>query len=126
MNAPAIETFFVQRMGSEEGPFSAQDLGMQVKSSRLQTTDLVRRASGGTWFQAREVPGLWSDKDWLTALLLSFFLGSLGVDRFYVGQTGLGIVKLLTCGGVGFWSLIDLVLVAMNRIPDDQGRPLRK
>lgn len=43
----------------------------------------------------------------MTALLLSIFCGSLGVDRFYLGDTGLGIGKLLTAGGCGIWAIID-------------------
>ena len=42
-----------------------------------------------------------------TTALLACFLGSLGIDRFYLGQTGLGIVKLITGGGCGLWALID-------------------
>lgn len=42
-----------------------------------------------------------------TALILSLFLGCYGVDRFYIGHTGLGVGKLLTCGGVGVWAIID-------------------
>jgi len=50
-------------------------------------------------------------KDPMTALLLSLFLGYLGVDRFYLGQAGLGVIKLLTCGGCGIWALIDWFLI---------------
>jgi TM2 domain-containing membrane protein YozV len=65
-----------------------------------------------------------SEKDWLTTLLLSIFLGGLGVDRFYVGSIGLGIAKLLTCGGVGVWSLIDIILVATGKMKDGKGLPI--
>ncbi len=68
-------------------------------------------------------------KEWLAALLLSIFLGYLGIDRFYLGHTGLGILKLLitilTCGILGWiWWLIDVILIATGSIRDAQGRPL--
>jgi TM2 domain-containing membrane protein YozV len=53
-------------------------------------------------------------KDPTTVLILSLFLGNFGVDRFTFGETGLGIAKILTCGGFGVWSLIDL-FTAMGR-----------
>lgn len=65
-------------------------------------------------------------RDWLTTLLLSLFLGGFGVDRFYLGYTGLGVAKLLTFGGCGVWALIDLIMIIMNNVPDAQGRPLLK
>jgi TM2 domain-containing membrane protein YozV len=65
-------------------------------------------------------------KSWMVALLLSFFLGGLGVDRFYLGYTGLGIAKLLTLGGCGIWSLIDFIMIIMNKLPDANGQPLAK
>ena len=46
-------------------------------------------------------------KDPTMMLILSIFVGHLGVDRFMLGQTGLGIAKLLTCGGMGIWTIID-------------------
>ncbi|MBQ3998720.1 MAG: TM2 domain-containing protein [Paludibacteraceae bacterium] len=46
-------------------------------------------------------------KDPKVALLLAIFLGGYGVDRFYLGQAGLGVLKLLTCGGCSIWAIID-------------------
>lgn len=46
-----------------------------------------------------------------TMLIVSLLAGSLGIDRFMIGDTGLGIGKLLTCGGLGVWAIIDLFLI---------------
>jgi TM2 domain-containing membrane protein YozV len=48
----------------------------------------------------------------LTVLVLSFVAGYLGVDRFYKGQVGWGVVKLITVGGAGIWYLVDLAIAA--------------
>lgn len=60
-------------------------------------------------------------KDKTTALLLSIFLGSFGVDRFYLGYTGLGILKLITCGGCGIWFWIDLIMIATGKLGPADG-----
>ena len=59
-----------------------------------------------------------------TAFLLAYFLGIVGADRFYLGQTGLGIAKLLTCGGLGIWAVVDLVLIGMGKMKDAEGNSL--
>ncbi len=67
-----------------------------------------------------------SDKSHAAAFLLSLFLGTLGVDRFYRGQIGLGILKLITCGGVGIWAVIDAIIAGIGPITDGEGRILRR
>ncbi|MEJ7732765.1 MAG: TM2 domain-containing protein [Polyangiaceae bacterium] len=59
------------------------------------------------------------------AMLLAYFLGSFGADRFYLGQTTLGIVKLLTCGGLGIWQIVDIFLIGMGKMRDNEGNSLR-
>jgi TM2 domain-containing membrane protein YozV len=50
-------------------------------------------------------------KDPTTALIISIFGGNLGIDRFYIGDTGMGIGKLLTCGGLYIWTIVDWFLI---------------
>ena len=52
------------------------------------------------------------DKNWIAALLISILIGGLGIDRFYMGYIGLGILKLITGGGFAVWWLIDVILIA--------------
>jgi len=63
-------------------------------------------------------------KQFIVAILLSVLVGSLGIDRFYLGYIGLGILKLLTGGGCGVWWLIDIVLIATKKLKDSDGNDL--
>lgn len=65
-----------------------------------------------------------SDKKILPAFLLCFFLGCLGIHRFYVGKIGTGIIQLLTLGGFGIWALIDLIIIAVGKSTDKDGNTL--
>ena len=59
----------------------------------------------------------WMSKEWrdsLATMLLSWILGELGIDRFYRGQVGLGVLKLLTAGGAGIWWLVDAIIATIR------------
>jgi TM2 domain-containing membrane protein YozV len=62
-----------------------------------------------------------SDKNFVAVLLLCFFVGVLGVHRFYVGKVGTGVIQLLTLGGLGIWAFIDFIMIAVGKFKDKQG-----
>jgi hypothetical protein len=57
--------------------------------------------------------------------VLQLFVGYFGVGRFYMGDTTIGIIQLLTCGGCGIWSIVDGIILLVNGGTDAQGRRLR-
>ena len=67
-----------------------------------------------------------SDKKMVTACLLCFFLGGLGIHRFYVGKAGTGILMILTLGGLGIWVIIDLVMILTGGFKDSEGKDLAR
>lgn len=67
-----------------------------------------------------------STKGMVPAALLCFFLGGLGIHRFYVGKIGTGILMILTLGGLGIWTIIDFVMIIVGSFKDKQGLPLRR
>jgi TM2 domain-containing membrane protein YozV len=50
-------------------------------------------------------------KDPTTSLIISLLAGTLGIDRFMIGDTGIGVGKLLTCGGMGIWAIVDWFII---------------
>lgn len=120
------DTYYRMVTGQAEGPYTFHELALMVRNGQVNSSTMIRRGEEGGWFPCAELQGLFSDKDWLVALLLSILVGGLGVDRFYLGYIGLGILKLLTCGGVGIWTIVDIILIALNKVPDPQGRPLKR
>ena len=65
-----------------------------------------------------------STTDWLTLFLLTFFVGVLGVHRFYVGKIGTGFLMLLTLGGLGVWFRVDLILVVTGQFTNKDGEKI--
>ena len=72
-----------------------------------QIRDMLVQADDSKWLAAQSV----QLKDPTMMLIVSFLGGGLGIDRFMIGDTGLGIGKLITCGGFGVWAIIDLFLI---------------
>jgi TM2 domain-containing membrane protein YozV len=66
-----------------------------------------------------------SKKSRLAVTLLSFFLGGIGVHRFYLGKVGTGIVMIVTLGGLGIWWTIDFIMAVAGVMKDKDGKPIK-
>ncbi|HOM76235.1 MAG TPA: TM2 domain-containing protein [Anaerohalosphaeraceae bacterium] len=66
-----------------------------------------------------------SEKRGIACLLFLLLLGPLGIHRFYVGKAGTGVLFLLTCGGLGLWWLIDLILLVAGSFTDADGNTVK-
>lgn len=69
--------------------------------------DLLLKTDESKWLMLQTI----QLKDPTIVLIVSLLGGSLGIDRFYIGDTGLGVLKLITCGGFGIWTIVDLFLI---------------
>jgi len=110
--------------GQPEQVVSTAQLAGWARNKQISGELFVTDQASGATYMVKQIPGVFSSKDWTTALLLSWLLGGFGIDRFYLGYTGLGLLKLFTLGGCGIWSIIDAILVTMKNIPDSNGAPL--
>ena len=77
--------------------------GHQVPMIRKQ----LEEASDDKWVQLQSI----NFKDPTTILIVSLLGGMLGIDRFMLGDTGMGVGKLLTCGGLYIWGIVDWFLI---------------
>lgn len=116
--------WIIQMPGQPEMPVDYGTLCQWAKTKYIRPDTLVREIATGNTYPAKQISGVFSDKEYVVALMLSIFLGYGGLDRFYLGQVGLGLGKLFTLGGCGVWALIDIILVATRSVTDAQGRPL--
>ncbi len=66
-----------------------------------------------------------SEKNYIVMILLCFFLGTLGIHRFYAGKIGTGILMILTVGGLGIWTLIDFIMIIIGKFKDKEGMEIK-
>lgn len=111
--------------GASDPQVDTATLQVWAMAGRLKPNTLVKEISTGATYTAAQIPGVFSEKQFVTALILSILLGSLGIDRFYTGHVGLGVGKLLTLGGCGIWAIVDIILYATRKVNDSDGRPLQ-
>ena len=119
------QQWLVQVPGQPDSPVDTFTLSAWAKTKVIQPNTQVTDTETNRTFAASQIPGVFSDKEYIIALLFSIFLGYFGIDRFYMGQVGMGIGKLLTGGGCGVWWLIDVILIATRSSNDSAGRPLK-
>jgi TM2 domain-containing membrane protein YozV len=66
-----------------------------------------------------------SEKGFVPMILLCFFLGGLGVHRFYAGKIGTGLLMLVTFGGFGIWTIVDFIMIVTGNFKDGDGMPVK-
>ena len=108
------------KLPGAEYSLTTDEMKVWADAGKITGMTVVVDQNGEQW-NAKQIPGVFSRRDYVIALVLSVIVGTLGVDRFYLGKIGTGILKLVTFGGLGIWWLIDLILIALKKLNDKQG-----
>ena len=119
----------VKMPGEPEREMDTMTLQAWANAGKVKGDTVVIENSTEERWMAKQIAGVFSKRDWLVALLLSVFLGVLGVDRFYLGKVGTGILKLLANLATFFtlgliWVVIDIILIATKKLTDKEGLKL--
>ena len=119
-----VKNWVVRAPGLNDEATSIEALNRLAKSGSIKSKTIIFDVRTNQPYPASQIPGVFSNKSYLVACLLSWFLGVFGVDRFYLGYVGIGLGKLFTLGGFGIWALIDFILIISKKVPDFNGDPL--
>lgn len=115
-NKSNLTTSNAQQIGGK----TSRKLGFKEKLALKMVQKQITKNNGDAKADKSESP-----RSQLGALLLCWFLGILGIHRFYLGYTFIGIVQLLTLGCLGIWTLVDLIMLILNELRDSKGRSLK-
>ena len=99
-----------------------------MKTSKRQTFHLLAQKkinADNANYQNQPASNRTNEDRWLIALILCILVGSLGVHRFYTGNIVTGVLMLITLGGCGVWTIIDLIMIAANTYRDGNGNTLK-
>ena len=133
----------VRHDGENCGPYSISDVNQLLLAGQLDVGDLAWIEGTEDWVKLSEIDGVMavpsqkrdkntSDKQILVAFLLAWFVGVLGVHRFYAGRIGSGVAMLiLTITVVGIvvtsiWALVDLIILATGNFRDGEGKLMKE
>lgn len=129
--AEAVASPQAPESASQTAPLASADSGQSPESATSQAVEVPAFTPAGSDTAISQPPvaastpqnappgtptGENPEKSYVVSIMLSWLLGSLGVDRFYLGYTGTGIVKLITLGGVGIWALIDFLRISFGKM----------
>jgi hypothetical protein len=116
----AAKRFRFAPIGQPAGEYSLVELRAAAAAGVLSEDDQVGIVADGSSFPAGRIPGLYSRRGRWVALLLALVIGTLGIHRFYVGKIGTGVLMFLTLGGLGIWTMIDIVRIAIGSFRDEE------
>lgn len=111
--------------GASAAPAAPSAPVTSINTAPSAPTSAPAPAQPATSVQYVVTAGERSPHSWIAALLLCFFLGSLGIHRFMVGKVGTGVAMIFTLGGLGIWTLIDFIMICIGSFRDIQGRELK-
>lgn len=114
LKAPAVKAPAVKSLKSKVHHNEVQNIASQSEPKQTQ----IQKAEDNT--QATQATH-GSSKSQIVALLLAFFVGALGIHRFYLGYTTIGLIQLLTAGGCGIWALIDFIRILFGDLQPMDG-----
>jgi TM2 domain-containing membrane protein YozV len=94
---------------------------LSLKLAQMNVKKQLKRGKNVNISDAMNKADGTAGKSQLVALILAILVGGLGIHRFYLGYIGIGIIQLLTLGGLGIWALIDLIMIATGDLKPKNG-----